>query len=246
MSSSSNITIVTIQSINAALTEAEHAHRQKMLGLVDEGMVEPTWDGKRYHAPCNHYTFDGVDYAAGEFLHDPFDRKGSVKSEKRFGPVKKSDAIEFADMINEHNGQCSFGKEFDGQCYVYVSGYSSLLNRLEKIIPASGKVLVEANTGFETGKTWSTTLGKIKQHYFEYDTFTVEMSEELERKVLNWYLDNNPKKKSVKVTVGYCYRSCLIVSDKTNEELQRAELIKKLQAHQAAIDSLNSQLSTTN
>ena len=64
-------TIISFSIIESTIVEASDKARQRMLDLVDENMAEPTWDGARFHAPCDNYTFDGRSYAGGQYLHDP-------------------------------------------------------------------------------------------------------------------------------------------------------------------------------
>lgn len=215
--------VITIASIDAALEAATAALRARMLDLVDEGQMEPTWDGKRYHAPCDHYVFDSVSYAGGQFLHDPIDRGGHVDSREKI-LIQASVKDELSNLLrNKWATEVFFGKtwESDGieMCYAYIAGPQRIVGRIAKMVPGKTKTLCEARLGLELGKTWETTLGKLKQKLYRKTYYgegiervdpDLIVEEDLDRKIIDWALSE--KKKTVKVTVWYKWETFILGS----------------------------------
>ncbi len=56
--------------------ERAYLERRSQEMAAGNNDMEPTWDGKRFHAPCDHYEVDdGIrakKYMAGEFIHVPY------------------------------------------------------------------------------------------------------------------------------------------------------------------------------
>lgn len=244
--------VIAIASIDAALEAATAALRARMLDLVDEGQVEPTWDGKRYHAPCDHYVFDGVSYAGGQFLHDPIDRGGHVDSREKI-LIQASVKDEFGTMIRKWGTEVNFGKtwESDGMemCYAYITGPQRIVSRVAKMVPGKTRTLCESRPGLDLGKTWETTLGKLKQKLYYFTSYgdgiektdpELIIEEELDRKIINWALSD--KKKTVKVTVGYKWETSILGSSNNTEIDLDAEkklnLLKELNQKLAEIAEL--------
>ena len=238
---------IALSTIENTLHEQVIAYRKRILDLVDESMMEPTWDGERWHAPCDHYVFDGISYHGGAYLHDPIDGPSSSSSDKYRFTISVEIKEALRQLLDGFRIDCTFGKEFDDKCYAYVEGRASKINTLKKLIPENEKFLIEAGDGVETGSTWETTLGKIKNRYFEFDSWIISIDENLEKKIMNWYLDDSKKtKKPVRVTVGYQYRSYMVVADsaKTSDEdvVLKSQLIARLNQVNREIAELEAQL----
>lgn len=196
------------------LHEVSEEYKAKTLSLISEADRKPTWDGRRFHAPCDNYDFDGRSYAAGEFLHDPdIGGTGVVKSKVL---IDASLLEVIGETLSHYSIHCSNGKiwsENDGSnsCYLYIEGPGRYVNAVSRLAPINDeRVLVEAGEeGTNTGKTWETTLGRIKTKYFLFTPFEVltssPVSENLYGKVLDWELKPKGKRKAVKVTVGFHY-----------------------------------------
>lgn len=204
-------TIVPFDTIEYAVIENVNKARQRMLDLVTEDMKEPTWDGERYHAPCDNYLFDGRSYAGGQYLHDP-DVNGSSTARAKV-MVDSSVVDRMIELMKNNGARASAGKTWtigsSSRCYLYVDGPGRVVNVLTRLVPSGGKTLVMAKAGVETGRTWVTTLGKLKSKICPY---TMEPYESVEDALLSllygWMCSD--KKKTVSVEVGYQYRNYLI------------------------------------
>ena len=205
-------TVISFSTIESAIIEASDKARQRMLNLVDESMAEPTWDGTRFHAPCDNYTFDGRSYAGGQYLHDP-DVAGCGRVKAKI-MVDCTIAEKLTKLLEAHGAGASSGKSWGvgdtTRCYLYIEGPARVVNPIKKLVPASGKTLVEAKAGVETGQTWTTTLGKLKSKLCPY---TLEPYEPIEdsilRRLYEWMTAD--KKKTVHLEVGYQYRTFVVV-----------------------------------
>ena len=205
-------TIISFSTIESMIVEASDKARQRMLDLIDENMAEPTWDGARFHAPCDNYTFDGRSYAGGQYLHDP-DVAGCGRVKAKI-MVDCSIAEKLTKLLEAHGAGASSGKSWSvgdsARCYLYIEGPARIINPIKKLVPASGKTLVEAKAGVETGQTWTTTLGKLKSKLCPY---TLEPYEPIEdsilRRLYEWMTTD--KKKTVRLEVGYQYRTFVVV-----------------------------------
>lgn len=204
--------IISFATIESAIAESNKKARARMMDLVDEGQVEPTWDSNgRAHAPCDNYIFDGRSYAGGQYLHDP-DIAGSAIVKAKI-MVNCAVIDQMIALLESNMVSASAGKswEVDGsvRCYLYVQGPGRIVNLLTRMVPAGGRTLVLAKEGVETGKTWKTTLGKLKSKLCPITFEPYEsIEEELLKQLYNWILLAN--KKTVNVEVGYAYiTSCV-------------------------------------
>ena len=200
-------TIISFSSIEAAINESNEKARARMMDLVDDGQVEPTIDcNGRWHAPCDNYFFDGRSYAGGQYLHDP-DIAGSAIIKAKI-VVDCSIVDRMVDLMESNMTRATCGKSWESngstRCYVYLEGPGRIVNLMKKLVPASGRTLVLAKEGVETGKTWVTTFGKLKSKICAYTFEPYESIEhELLRQMLEWMALS--KKKTVHVEVGYAY-----------------------------------------
>lgn len=200
---------VSFAAIEATLVESAAQARSRMMDLVSEDQMEPTWDANgRGHAPCDNYIFDDRSYAAGQYLHDP-DVAGSSTARAKV-MVDLTVAKQLIDLLRSHGAEATPGKNWETNgssfCYVYVEGPGRVVNVLKKMVPEGGRMLVQVQEGVETGRTWKTTLGKLQSKLcpVTFEPFEA-MEESLLSQVYGWVLA--PKKKTVSVEVGYTYRT---------------------------------------
>lgn len=207
-----SITIISFASIEAAVNESAEKARARMMDLVDDGQIEPTWDSNgRAHASCDNYIFDGRSYAGGQYLHDP-DIAGSAIVKAKImvdcAVVDQMIALLDSNMVSASAGK-SWEAEGSVRCYLYVQGPGRIVNLLVRMVPVGGRTLVLAKEGVEIGKTWKTTLGKLKNKLCPITFEPYEsIEEELLKQLYDWII--SAKKKTVNVEVGYAYiTSCV-------------------------------------
>ena len=139
-------------------------------------------------------------------LHDP-DIAGSAIIKAKI-VVDCSIVDRMVDLMESNTTRATCGKSWESngstRCYVYLEGPGRIVNLMKKLVPASGRTLVLAKEGVETGKTWITTFGKLKSKICAYTFEPYESIEhELLRQMLEWMALS--KKKTVHVEVGYAY-----------------------------------------
>lgn len=206
------VTVISLSQVSDILEETLEIAQQHMLDLVTEDQKEPTFDGLRYHAPCDHYIFDGQSYAGGQYLHDPDINGISKKTYKIMVDIEVVDKL--TDLFNDYGLTCDRSKVWlynnKQFCYMSITGQSRYINAISKLVPESVKTLVEATQNNDTGRTWDTTYGKLFNKYF--DQFSglqmIPIEEELVIKILKW--KTSPKVKTVHVTVGYTYSTTYV------------------------------------
>lgn len=205
-------TIITISSIEIALNEAMSNAMKRMMDLVGEDQMEPTIDRNgRLHAPCDNYVFDDRSYTAGQYLHDP-DINGSSNKKTKI-MVSISSLNEIKALLEKYGCEASSGKSWikdnNEFCYLYIQGAARIINILNKMVPESGKTLVETKEGLETCKTWDTTCGKLFKKYFDsiscHPLFPI--ADDLCNKIYDWKLN---KKKTIHLTIGFQYNTYYI------------------------------------
>lgn len=211
-------TVITLAHIEAAIADINGSRQSRMRDLFDETQIEPTWDGKRYHSPCDNYIFDDISYAAGQYLHDPLEDSGRKPVRGKvlvMGGIKE----EFRCLMKSTGSDVSFGKSWTKDevelCYAYIEGPRHILKCITEMVPGSTKTLCEANGEHELGKTWQTTLGKLSQKLYHVSVDglmpavdDLYVDDDLDRKIVDWILAK--KKKTTKVTVGYKYETAVV------------------------------------
>lgn len=200
-------TIISFVAIEAAINDSNAKAYARMMDLVGDDQVEPTWDvNGRAHAPCDNYIFDDRSYAGGQYLHDPDIAGSAVIKAKIMVDCSMVEQMTALMVCNQTHVNCGKSWESNGseRCYMYLEGPGRIVNLMKKMVPASGRTLVLANQGIETGKTWVTTFGKLKG---KLDSYTFEPLESIEdnllTQLLEWIIAS--KKKTVHIEVGYAY-----------------------------------------
>jgi hypothetical protein len=207
-----DLVIISMEKFFTSLENAKNVMKSRMLDLVDDGQVEPTWDGSRYHAPCDNYIYGGISYAGGQYLHEP---DGSLAKGSKCKVAIEVDACDEFKKILEGNfsSVVSFGKSWtatDGTevCYAYIEGPTYVVKTDN--VKLSSRVLTAWTPEMgDVGSTvWEETLGNLKKKYLFDDGFEmiskVDIEDGLYKSSLDWFLNSN--KKTTRVKVFYSYK----------------------------------------
>lgn len=148
---------ITSQMILIAAATAIHARDSRVsVACASYGPLVTDAMG-RMHSPADGFEWiDGQKYAAGEFLSDDCGA-ASTSTAKYLANINGSSAI--INSMSEIGIVASSGREFDGLCYVYITGPRYIINAL----PVQDREIVRADSGLRTGKTWR--KGRVEYGY---------------------------------------------------------------------------------